>query len=1211
MSAKSTGSGEKHKTFYICNWNSFDAEKFEWVTGNRWESDAVKELLLSLDDPRWDEVTDNEKNADLVVVIPRDRDRRLSIDDLRVYSTGLGGNLKQVLYVHSAGTVAFTEGRVNDWLFFASRASCPVDQIGTWLKEEVKEAKSEPLPLRLDMLLDVVDEYHIGSMLLSRSGQQLIIEASPNRESSTAKFFFGLCRLAKDYNQVEHDINARSVHGQATSCEDIVRDQARLRFLDVCVDLRNAISAYCRCATLAPDARKRILLIDDNPSRAGFDTHLQERVTQFLPKFTLSIWNPDGKLATNGCPLRRGDLEHYTSMSTGESEAFLERGMVMRNNGVEKEEKLEDVLRDTQVIFVDILFTDARGNDHEAGYGIMCGLQRLCRDVQKCISTSENPWPVPEVVAISRASDIAKVQTVYRHGAAGYVLKSRPLSLPGAVADTFHPALDPVDTPHRNFRLLYNLPHKTMGLLRKIVVPRIPFHRPLPAGVSGDQNGDDNGGAHTSADNAPEWRITKAWSDCRKEHISSALPMAKLLAALPKADLHVHPGTCMTPEFLVVASLVMLARHDLDPERGTDKDRDKFSEAIKWLAKAFSGSKIWLGHELAVRDPHKKDQRTILFSGAPDKVSGVAKAVREFLLCEIESGDLNRRKMQNPVLEARYLKFRSILHEALALPDHEPMDQTLRSIEKLSDFTLFFFALQHCDRGGAETIADTNDLMRLYLLWLAGDTNAYGNVTVTIGSAVDINLATWFRRGRVGTGTRKSRWGKLHSLLYERDGWNVEDFRMRNWGGVDEDMQRSSDIPAVKICLETAHNWQELSTDFPSAEQHPIAYLLASGTRSSNLREYLEGCEYTGAEHLQHPFLMHLFAQQTVYEFIRHGVLYAELRASLSGYENAKLEISFSDACACFCTAMGQAQEMARQRYRESQEVNGWLWQNCFDLDRLFNPLKDELATYRFPCKTSVVLTGKRHKSSRLLIREAGAGAVLHARPLNPATSAQEFAEKAVRECRVVGFDLAGQEDEHHPREFRAEYEQISRMHIPVTIHAGENAPVEFVESAILDLRARRLGHGLALADSDLLMDRARDDGICVELCPVSNFQTNAVYPKGKSGAGREYPLREFLEKGLNVTLNTDNPVVSHTNMVKECFQASYAIGKKGLSLWDLLRILRTGFAQSFLTQPERHALLELADQIVFDLFSRPEIIDMLQVATSQRPSSQAPGPQP
>ena len=54
----------------------------------------------------------------------------------------------------------------------------------------------------------------------------------------------------------------------------------------------------------------------------------------------------------------------------------------------------------------------------------------------------------------------------------------------------------------------------------------------------------------------------------------------------------------------------------------------------------------------------------------------------------------------------------------------------------------------------------------------------------------------------------------------------------------------------------------------------------------------------------------------------------------------------------------------------------------------------------------------------------------------------------------------------------------------------------------------------------------ARGSGI--EMCPISNLQTKAVQSTA------EYPLREFLDAGLKVTINTDNRTVSNTTLTKE-----------------------------------------------------------------------------
>ena len=55
-----------------------------------------------------------------------------------------------------------------------------------------------------------------------------------------------------------------------------------------------------------------------------------------------------------------------------------------------------------------------------------------------------------------------------------------------------------------------------------------------------------------------------------------------------------------------------------------------------------------------------------------------------------------------------------------------------------------------------------------------------------------------------------------------------------------------------------------------------------------------------------------------------------------------------------------------------------------------------------------------------------------------------------------------------------------------------------------------------------------REKGIGVEMCPISNLQTKAVESES------QYPLREFLDNGIKVTINTDNRTVSNTTMIKE-----------------------------------------------------------------------------
>ena len=147
------------------------------------------------------------------------------------------------------------------------------------------------------------------------------------------------------------------------------------------------------------------------------------------------------------------------------------------------------------------------------------------------------------------------------------------------------------------------------------------------------------------------------------------------------------------------------------------------------------------------------------------------------------------------------------------------------------------------------------------------------------------------------------------------------------------------------------------------------------------------------------------------------------------------------------------------------------------------------------------------------------------------------------------------------------------------------------MRTTVLDLRAERIGHGLAVAEDRALMNRVRENSVCLELCPVSNYQTNQFHADG-----RQYPLKMLLENGNPVCINTDNPSVSGTNIIKEYFQAAFAYtDRERFSLWDALAIMRMGFVHAFLTLPERRAFLELTDQIIFDLFTDEATIERLR----------------
>ena len=122
-------------------------------------------------------------------------------------------------------------------------------------------------------------------------------------------------------------------------------------------------------------------------------------------------------------------------------------------------------------------------------------------------------------------------------------------------------------------------------------------------------------------------------------------------------------------------------------------------------------------------------------------------------------------------------------------------------------------------------------------------------------------------------------------------------------------------------------------------------------------------------------------------------------------------------------------------------------------------------------------------------------------------------------------------------KDFRNLFAEVKRMEIPFTLHAGECGSVENIVESV-EAGARRIGHGIALRGEKEAIAFCREKGIALEMCPISNMQTKAVERK------EEYPIREFLDAGLKVTINTDNRTVSNTTIAKEMefVQENYGI---------------------------------------------------------------------
>jgi adenosine deaminase len=185
----------------------------------------------------------------------------------------------------------------------------------------------------------------------------------------------------------------------------------------------------------------------------------------------------------------------------------------------------------------------------------------------------------------------------------------------------------------------------------------------------------------------------------------------------------------------------------------------------------------------------------------------------------------------------------------------------------------------------------------------------------------------------------------------------------------------------------------------------------------------------------------------------------------------------------------------------------------------------------------------------------------------------------------LLGLDLAGDEGTHHPARLAAGFLPAFAECLPLTIHAGEGEPAENIWQAAYHLHADRIGHGLTLAQHPQLAARFRDRGICLELCPSSNREVVGFHdPDQPATAGMPaYPLRHFIDSGLPLTLCTDNPGISRTNLAGE-YLAAARMTEGGLSLWEVLALIRQAFVHAFLPSAEREHLLKQVDERIYGL---------------------------
>ena len=164
----------------------------------------------------------------------------------------------------------------------------------------------------------------------------------------------------------------------------------------------------------------------------------------------------------------------------------------------------------------------------------------------------------------------------------------------------------------------------------------------------------------------------------------------------------------------------------------------------------------------------------------------------------------------------------------------------------------------------------------------------------------------------------------------------------------------------------------------------------------------------------------------------------------------------------------------------------------------------------------------------------------------------------------IVAIDIGGSEKGYPPEPYGPVYKRAREMGLRLVAHAGEAAGLESVWGAVRGLGVERIGHGTTAAKDPELLRFIAERNVTIEACPVSNVRTGAV------ASVADHPIREFIDNGIRVTVNSDDPPMFGTDMNNEYIQLHKQLG---FTVSELFQLGLNAIDSAFLPERERTTL--------------------------------------
>ena len=157
----------------------------------------------------------------------------------------------------------------------------------------------------------------------------------------------------------------------------------------------------------------------------------------------------------------------------------------------------------------------------------------------------------------------------------------------------------------------------------------------------------------------------------------------------------------------------------------------------------------------------------------------------------------------------------------------------------------------------------------------------------------------------------------------------------------------------------------------------------------------------------------------------------------------------------------------------------------------------------------------------------------------------------------ILAVGLDSSEVGHPPTKFANVFEAAAKLGLKRVAHAGEEGPPEYIWQALDVLGVDRIDHGNAALQDKALMQRLRQDQIPLTLCPLSNLKLCVIDQLA------DHPVKTFLDAGMKVTLNSDDPAYFGGYLLDNLVQTAEALN---LSETDMATVLDNGMNAGFLS---------------------------------------------